>query len=145
MSEASALKTRRRPAWDLAALCLISVYLIVFFIPSNIDTSDSLGLAPDVLPKLSAMTMAALSLIGFIYSCKPSNDKEQGHPSIRLQPILCIILLCTLAVVLISYWGFCIGALYLIPTLLRLLGEKRWLPILSTTLVCAGLLWFIAP
>lgn len=145
MSEAAALKTQRRPAWDLAVLSLISVYLIVFFIPSNIDASDSLGLAPDLLPKLSATTMAVLSLIGFIYSCKPSNDKEQGRPNIRLQPIVCIILLCTLAVALISYWGFSVGALYLIPTLLRLLGEKRWLPILSTSLICAGLLWFIAP
>ncbi|MCX5590950.1 tripartite tricarboxylate transporter TctB family protein [Alcaligenes endophyticus] len=145
MSQASVLVTARRPAWDLAVLSLVSVYLVLFFIPSHIDSGDSLGLAPDLLPKMSALTMGVLSLIGFIYSCRSSVEKAQGNPAARLRPILSIILLCTLAVVFISYWGFSVGALYLIPTLLRLLGEKRWLPILGTTVVCASLLWFIAP
>lgn len=145
MSEASVLRTQRRPAWDLAALSLISVYLILFFIPSNIDHNDSLGLAPDLLPKASALAMAALAFVGFIYSCKSSVEKPHDSFGIPLQPVLSIILLCTLAVILISLWGFSVGAIYLVPTLLRLLGEKRWLPILLTTIICAGLLWLIVP
>ncbi|MGO3740923.1 hypothetical protein [Kerstersia sp.] len=138
------LETRRAaPAWDMAALAAISLWLAFGFIPAQIPAADALGLSPALLPKAAALGMAVLCAAGFLLSLR------RDAPALLLarlpwRPVTSVMALCVVGVLIVSYASLAAGALFLIPTLMRLLGERRWLYCLLPALFIAALFHFVA-
>lgn len=134
----------KTPSWDMAVVSVIALWLAYRFIPENIPSSDALGLPPELLPTASALGMAGLGALGFLLSL------GRGAPVLEMagtpwRPVFTIIGLCAASVVLISYTSLSIGALCLVPALMRLLRERRWTRILPTALIVAALIYFVVP
>lgn len=132
------------PSWDMAAVSLLSLWLAYWFIPAHVPHADALGLPPALLPTAAALGIAALSAIGFLLSLlRQTRTLEMSGTPWR--PVLFIMALGALGVSFISYAGLSIGAIFLIPAFMRLLGERRWTRILLTTLIIAALIYFVVP
>lgn len=128
----------------MAAVSVISLWLAYWFIPAHIPSSFALGLAPEILPTACALGMAGLSAIGFVLSL------IRGAPALEMAgvrwiPVVSIIGLCAIGVVIISFASLSIGALYLVPALMLLLGERRWTRIVPAAISIAALIYFIVP
>ncbi|CAK7046775.1 hypothetical protein [Kerstersia gyiorum] len=130
------------PAWDLAAVAAVSLWLAFGFIPAQIPAAEALGLSPALLPTAAALGMAVLCAAGFLLSLRPG-----ATPLLLARmpwgPVTGVMALCVAGVVIVSYAGLAAGALFLIPTLMRLLGERRWLHCLLPALLIAALFHFV--
>ena len=144
MDTTPTLRRDHAPAWDMAAVSLISLWLAYWFIPAHVPSVDALGLPPELLPTACALCMAVLSAIGFLLSWR------KGTPALPMSgvpwfPIIGFIVLCMLGVVIISMGSLSIGALYLVPILMRRLGERRLTRTLPIAAVVAALIHFLIP
>ncbi|MBP6020465.1 MAG: hypothetical protein KA735_13315 [Burkholderiaceae bacterium] len=130
----------KSPAWDLMVVSAVALFIAYWLVPRQIPASQALGLAPELLPTVSALSIAALSLLGFVLSCiKGTTPGEENQGP--WMPILGFIGLCTLGVVIVSYGGLTLSTLYLVPVLMWRLGEHRLLRIAPTALIAAALLY----
>lgn len=118
------------------------LWLAFGFIPAQIPAADALGLSPALLPKAAALGMAVLCAAGFLLSLR------RDAPALLLarlpwRPVTSVMALCVVGVLIVSYASLAAGALFLIPTLMRLLGERRWLHCLLPALLIAALFHFV--
>lgn len=117
----------------LEVICIVALglFVVLFIIPRE-TSGIGLGLNPSTVPTIAALT--AVLLAASDGALRLLRSGQFVSSSLKLPPLLIMGGVSVLAVFLLGYGGalLCVGII--LPLLMLILGERRWLRILATTL-----------
>lgn len=118
---------------SIEIICIVALGLFVAFVVIPSETSGvGLGLNPSTVPTIAILTATIFAAAdGFLrmLAYKPSVST-----SLEFSTALMMGGISVLAVVLLAYAGALVCVGIVAPLLMLILGERRWLRILATTL-----------
>ena len=123
-------------------LCVFSLSMLVFVIPSQIGTGPSGMMSPRLVPQMMMIGIFVLSVLLTITSLR--RDSGDGPPPIsrgEMMALLRISAVFAIAIALYEVFGALVGASSLVILGLLVLGERRPLVIGSLSVALLTGLW----
>lgn len=148
----------RREIWLLLALLAAGVLFYFIIIPNGIADPDGFGIGQGLPPSFTARI--AVILIGVILAVRfiqlllnpAAAHVEQSDPGVAtvsteggsgLRNIAGIACALTFAFALVPAIGYYFASIAMIAVLMRVMGETRWLHIISQPVAVIGLIWVL--
>ena len=123
-------------ALEAATLCGLGLLAIFWIIPSQ-TSGNALGLDPAFMPTVYAATFVVLVLAnGALYLSGRITDPPLTKGAIG--PVIVIMAICCAGVLTFEFVGAVACGLLVVPAIMIVLGERRWVLIAATTLVTAA-------
>ena len=110
--------------------------LLFWITPTQTELVDSGWLRPATLPNITSIAIIITGLIHFIF---PSG-KEEFDWRLFLR-VGMFFVICLLALYLMKLLGFLAGAPALVLAVMLLIGERRWLWLISGVVLIPAVIW----
>ena len=110
--------------------------LLFWIIPIQTETVDSGWLRPATLPNITSIVIIITGLIHFIFP----TGKEEFDWGLFLR-VCMFFVISLLALYLMKLLGFLVGAPALVLAVMLLIGERRWLWLISGVVLIPAVIW----
>lgn len=123
-------------------LALAGLIMLLFVIPSQIETGNEYGLSDSFVPNLfmGALTaLGAMLTVKGIIGQKYPDGVEFNTATLRHLALVALLLLTTLG--LMALGGFLVGGIFVIAAFMIYQGERRPVAIAITAVAGAGLIY----
>ncbi|MBM7332577.1 tripartite tricarboxylate transporter TctB family protein [Alcanivorax marinus] len=133
---------------DLSAGVLVTLaglFSVFYLIPQHISSGMGFGLSPRAFPYLCAGAVTVLGVALVIFSARDRALAERPAPVSRaaLKRLVVVLAVLALVLALMQWVGFLAAAVVAVALLMLLMGERRWLPIVLTSLGWSLFLWVL--
>lgn len=133
---------------DLSAGVLVTLaglFAVFYLIPQHISPGMGFGLSPRAFPYLCATAITVLGVALVVLSARDRVLSERPAPVsvAALKRLLLVLLVLVLALALMQWAGFLVAATVAVALLMLLMGERRWLPVVLTSVGWSLFLWVL--
>lgn len=128
-----------------AATVLAGILALVYLIPTYIDEGFGFGLSPRGFPYVCAAAITALGALLVLLRLRPAPGGDRPSPidARALRRLAGVLLVLVLTLALMEWAGFIVSGAVTVAILMWLMGERRWLPLVATSLGWTLFLWVL--
>lgn len=121
----------------VAGLCALAYFVVI---PAGTVESDNFGLSPRLLPTVTIVAIAILSLMTLVVDLSKAKSDESPAKTTGLFGVAMIVLATLCGVVAINWLGIVAGGVLLVVMISLAIGERRPLPLLASAGIALAVL-----
>lgn len=139
------MNARTVDLWAGVGIAAAGLITLFYLIPNYVSAGFGFGLSPRAFPYLCAGAITVLGVFLVLLNLKASRRDQIKAPVARpaLRRLLVVLSVLVVTLALMQWAGYLAAAVVCVALLMWMMGERRWLLILLTSVGWSLFLWFL--